>query len=1238
MKKLALITLLWLPMISLSDFSLAQRDLLAQRSSRYRNEIIQERNDQSVAENPQYRWGYPLGSSRSTAVKQGKALYNEARALQKRARSEFDLSRAMSLYERALGLFETAYYEEGIGRTARNLAALHRHRRNYDEALKYYERALRVERLTSDPLGRMTINKSIADMYAELRQCEKAVEHYEAALTLTDPTLHEKSRGRIMSSIAKLCLYCRDEVKTGEYCRSVEKLALRQYKAAVRFHEKASSIKDLETAAHYYRQALRTFEQTPGFEKEVANGLNNLGTVYYRLGDYAKSTSYYNRALAHAQSGEDRRLQARVRNNLANLYYLWGEYSNAAKHYQAALKIAHNLGDKALTGTIRTNLGKVYTAWDQPAQALEYFEQALAIARDTRDGKGEAQTLVSIGLLYKDRGKPEQALERFQQARAVEERAGLSTASADDLIGRVYLDQGDVKKAQEFLRGSTNNLSRGRLALLKKDYRMARYQFQNLLRSAERNRVTRNLFVAHTGLGAANEGMREFELAAKHYRKAQEFAEEERSTLRPGRRKRFFHVNAGGFLRTFPYEGLARVYLCNNRPFLALKASEYTKARVFAEAVSKRTGGTGVELPSDLAEQDARLNDELASFNKHRQMALEHGNLKLVAFFEEKLARTKALLDTHIAHLRKLHPLYAATKYPAPVHLSRSALRAGEWTLTYDVTDSGLLVFLTRGKEILKARFRSIHRSELDELVRRFRAPLEINPGDPVEGKLESFDFSAGRRMGALLLDDILTDLPRGVPVTVIPDDVLGVLPFEMLVLNEGGRVVNVKGIPCVRGGEFFGDRNPVSYYQSITALTLVRTYGRTSAGSGRLLVIADPVFNIGDSRLQGREKNSELAGKNARPHRALMVAVEDGEYGLAFGRLPLTGQLANSLGKMYSGRATLLTGLEATKDRFRDQIVPSLGLYDKIVFATHGYFGKDLPGINEPVLVLTAVPPGRDGYLRMSEVMGLQMNAEIVALTACQSGMGRRISGEGTMGMGRAFQYAGARSVLMSLWSVSEKSSVLLVESFFRWLRKGKDKLEALSLARRDVRDAGYDHPFFWAPFILVGERGWRSAAQDQGQPASKTSRPAHSFRASTRPRHPAPAASRRRDPSKDKRLLQASKTGNRPEVDRLLTAGASVSVRDAVYHATPLHWASHGGHREVAAILIEHGADVNSLNKDGRTALMLAAGMGHTAVVRLLLSKGADTRLRDRDQKTAFDLAKDKRRNEVVRLLSFR
>ena len=200
-----------------------------------------------------------------------------------------------------------------------------------------------------------------------------------------------------------------------------------------------------------------------------------------------------------------------------------------------------------------------------------------------------------------------------------------------------------------------------------------------------------------------------------------------------------------------------------------------------------------------------------------------------------------------------------------------------------------------------------------------------------------------------------------------------------------------------------------------------------------------------------------------------------------------------------------MLTGALASETQLRRQ---NLDEYGYLLFVTHGILDNTVPYIQEPALVLTQVDleeteslfehivsavwdfiegilvwlglmtaeaPFEDqtpGFLTLSEVMDMQFNCDVAALTACNTGLGRNLTGEGVMGMGRAFQYAGARAVLMSLWSVEEESTNLLTEQFFNYLKQGKDKLEALRLARRDVRQAGYEHPYYWAPFILVGER----------------------------------------------------------------------------------------------------------------------------------------------------------------------
>ena len=502
-----------------------------------------------------------------------------------------------------------------------------------------------------------------------------------------------------------------------------------------------------------------------------------------------------------------------------------------------------------------------------------------------------------------------------------------------------------------------------------------------------------------------------------------------------------------------------------NKPLDALKESEYTKSRVFAEALSKRAEDSVPWIPKEPMDKDSQLHDQLAALIKNLQDAYEK---EAIPNLELQVKQAKEKLVTHVDMLRKEYPLFAATKYPQPMNLEQTPLRDSEWVLSYHMTDPGIIIYLTKGKNLVKSLFKTIPRKDIDELVRKFREPMEIASDDSPAQKLGHFDFVSGKKLSGLLLADILSDLPKDTPLIIIPDGSLGVVPFEMLVLNDGGKVITDNTLPQTSGAEFFGDRNPISYYQSITALTLARTLGKQQKSGDKLLAMVDPVFSADDTRLvkvaaeKRRAMLDKLTGEKLMSFKA--------ELSLEIPRLPLTAKLGESLRNANPAKTDLYEGLSAQKAMLlRKDLKP----YHSVVFGTHGYFGKDLPGIQEPVLILTlpGQPEGQDGFLRMSEVMGLKMNCDVAALTACQTGLGRHISGEGTMGMGRAFQYAGAKSVLMSLWSVAEESSVKLVETFFKHLRDGKNKLEALKLARDEIRKSGYDHPFFWAPFILVGE-----------------------------------------------------------------------------------------------------------------------------------------------------------------------
>lgn len=680
-------------------------------------------------------------------------------------------------------------------------------------------------------------------------------------------------------------------------------------------------------------------------------------------------------------------------------------------------------------------------------EAIPLAKRSLAI-REKALGPGHpdvATSLNNLASLYKTIGDYSRAEPLYKRSLAIKEKAlgpdHPSVAGTKGNIGFLYLSQGKLDKAYEIFKTASWSTGLGRYYLLKKDHGRAEEQFREAMNHYKKTRESIHLLASYIGLGLSLEGLSRYPDAADSYQQAIELMEEQRAALSPAGRSHFLSGKVGAdFQRILAYEGLVRAKGKLNDPAEAFFWSEYTKARLLLEAMTR--GKTAPGLPSVLAQKEDTLTNRLSNLYKQRETAFAKNPALFKEIEEKELPQAKKKLAGFIETLRQNYPVYVAIRYPAPIPVANLSLRPDEALIAYEVTEKETYVWLIRNKEVAKAITIPVTRKELVAQVKQYRAFFEGITG---YDQLSRFDPRMGKDLYDLLFKDLAADLKDGEQIIIIPDEILGILPFEAMVANLPARVKTSSGRygDYPQGLKYLGDLYPISYYQSAVALWVARTLQKSGAmDKEKMLVVADPVFELADARVKGKKTLfAQRDGYQMNLMRAVGENWQSVKKESPFPRLSVTGLLAEKLRHSYGKSVDVLKGLDAIEQKLRRQ---PLDQYRYQVFATHGILDNEIPYIQEPALVLSQIGTdsqdrSKDGFLTMTEVMDLKLNADVAALTACNTGLGKNLTGEGVMGMGRAFQYAGARTVLMSLWSVEAESTNLLTEKFFPTSRQAR-------------------------------------------------------------------------------------------------------------------------------------------------------------------------------------------------------
>lgn len=478
-----------------------------------------------------------------------------------------------------------------------------------------------------------------------------------------------------------------------------------------------------------------------------------------------------------------------------------------------------------------------------------------------------------------------------------------------------------------------------------------------------------------------------------------------------------------------------------------------------------------------------------------------------VANLRREIAAAEKTREKTEARLWQDFPRFMELEEPRPVtadDLQKRWLGPDETLLAYFRLKHQLLIFLV-SRELFQLHRVAVDLDELDRLVAAARQPMES--GGRLEG-LARLDPAVLHRLYELLLKPVENQVPAGRKLLLAGDGPLYTLPFEMLVSRWDAP--QQQAFAAARADDlshyallaYAGAKWRFSYLPSLAALAIQRDKGSSRASHEReLLAFADPVFERGES------------GPGAATRALLqdLGALRAGR--LSIPRLPETADEVTAVAEILGGSHSLYLRDEAQESRVKSSDLLGARV---IHFATHGLLGGEFnllkgyeekgagqtrnlevveeldappgpppgkpPTRGQPALVLTLVGDlqGEDGLLTMSEVMGLKLDADLVVLSACNTA-GERVEsrdGEGFAGLTRAFMHAGARGLLVSHWSVESLATRDLITDFFRRRKAGAVAPDALAAAQSDLRASRDErlrisraHPFFWAPFVHVGD-----------------------------------------------------------------------------------------------------------------------------------------------------------------------
>jgi CHAT domain-containing protein/tetratricopeptide (TPR) repeat protein len=1004
--------------------------------------------------------------------------------------------KALDYYNQSLPLARAVGDKAGEARTLNNIGSVYDALGEKQKALDYFNQSLPLERVIGNKAGEATTLNNIGGVYSDLGQKQKALDVLNQSLPLTRVVGDKAGEASTLNNIGRVYSDLGQKQKALDYYN--QSLPLRRAvgdKAgeAVTLNNIGLVYSDLgqkQKALDYYNQSL-PLARAVGDKAGEALTLNNIGGVYDDLGQKQKSLDYYNQSLPLARAVGDKAGEARTLNNIGGVYSDLGQKQKALDYYNQSLPLRRAVGDKAGEASTLNNIGGVYSDLGQKQKALDYYNQSLPLTRVVGDKAGEASTLNNIGRVYSDLGQRQKGVEYYNQSLPLFQAVGDKAGEAVTLnnIGSVYWNLGEQHKALDYYNQSLPlaravgdkagegrtlnnigsvywNLGEQHKAL---DYFNQSLSLERVIGNKAGEALTLyNLAYLERNRGNLNEAFTQMKTAI-------EIIEKLRSNVASQQLRASYFATVQDYYQLY-IDLLMQLHKTNpNKGYdaLALHASERARARSLLELLTEANANIRQGVNPQLLDEERTLQQQLSAAEYNREQLLKG------QYTNKQLNEIKQQIETLLTRLQQLEgeirvnsPRYAALKYPQPLNLQQIQQQV--------LDDNTLLLEYSLGEErsylwaVTKTGITSYElppRADIETVAQEFYKQL----------KSETGSIEEGMKLSQMLLAPVVNQLGNK-RLLIVGDGALQSIPFAALPIPEGtsppAPLLGGEGslTPPSLAGKGVGGLGftPLLVNHEIVSLPSASTIGvlRSELKDRKpapktLVAIADPVFSANDDRF----KTSQPQPTNATTIPA-EVKRSASDIAVNLDRLQYTRKEAQAILALVPENQRF-SAFDFTANR-TTATLPDLSQYRFIHLATHGLLNTVHPELSGVVLSLfDENGADTDGFLRLNDIFNLNLPAELVVLSACETGLGKDVKGEGLVGLTRGFMYAGAKRVAVSLWSVNDTATASLMTKFYQqMLEKELNPVAALRAAQLEMlKTQAWKAPYYWAAFVVQGE-----------------------------------------------------------------------------------------------------------------------------------------------------------------------